>query len=183
MTPGKILQRNKANNDVAIGTEDPANVLVLQNGNNYKIACLVGLPSGRYVPQIAVLDTGAGPNLIRANVLPPDWRSQGLLVPATPRHVRDANGRLMATIGTIRTPCRIANYTAMTDFLVVERLAVPLILGCDYIDKNIATIRPAEGIINFVNESQASLLIDSSPSCPPQPLRIVTTTTLPPGEG
>jgi len=180
MTPGKILQRNKANNDVAIGTEDPANVLVLQNGNNYKIACLVGLPSGRYVPQIAVLDTGAGPNLIRANVLPPDWRSQGLLVPATPRHVRDANGRLMATIGTIRTPCRIANYTAMTDFLVVERLAVPLILGCDYIDKNIATIRPAEGIINFVNESQASLLIDSSPSCPPQPLRIVTTTTLPP---
>ena len=72
---------------------DQANVLVLQNGKNYKVSCLIGLKPSRYVPQVAVVDTGAGPNLISNDILPPDWRYEEMDQETFPIHIKDANGR------------------------------------------------------------------------------------------
>jgi Retroviral aspartyl protease len=40
---------------------------------NYKICATVGINTVISTPPRAILDTGAGPNLIREEVLPEDW--------------------------------------------------------------------------------------------------------------
>jgi transposase InsO family protein len=147
-----ITAENQIEYDAAA---NQANVLVLQNGKNYKISCLIGFPPSRYVPQIAVVDTGAGPNLIHKDLLPPDWICKETAVAASPVHIKDANGRLLSSVGMVQLPCQVGGLTVATDFIVVERLAVPLILGCDFIDQNILSIRPKESIIELRGQHKA----------------------------
>ena len=47
----------------------------LMKSRNYKFVVSVGVSNSALAPVVAVLDTGAGPNLIREDVLPPNWES------------------------------------------------------------------------------------------------------------
>ena len=40
---------------------------------NYKVSATVGVSTVVATPVFAILDTGAGPNLVREDVLPEDW--------------------------------------------------------------------------------------------------------------
>jgi hypothetical protein len=110
---------------------------------------MIGLPPPRYVPHIAVLNTGAGPNLIRQDILPIDCEYLGLAIPGVCWQIIDANGNVLSAIGSGRLSCQVGGLGILTDFTVVERLAVPLILGCDFIDNHILSIRPIENIIEL----------------------------------
>jgi hypothetical protein len=45
----------------------------LMISRNYKVSAAVGVYTVVATPVYAILDTGAGPNLIREDVLPEDW--------------------------------------------------------------------------------------------------------------
>ena len=45
----------------------------LMVSRNYKVSATVGVSTVVATPVFAILDTGAGPNLVREDVLPEDW--------------------------------------------------------------------------------------------------------------
>ena len=67
---------------------------------NYKFVVSVGVSNSALAPVVAVLDTGAGPNLIREDVLPPNWESLRLRGVPIPR-VMNASGRLLHSKGVM----------------------------------------------------------------------------------
>ena len=91
----------------------------------------------------AVLDTGAGPNLVHEAMLPKDWRrytQTGLDFPC----IRDANNRSIRVEGAITLHLDIGGQTLRTHFLVCRELAVPVILGCSFIQRFVQAILPQD---------------------------------------
>lgn len=87
------------------------------------------------------LDTGAGVNFIRENVLPQDWQRFAVREALRPRVV-DAKGNpflfrasliLIVDTGAIKM-------TAL--FYVTPRMAIPVILGIQFIDEHVKAIYP-----------------------------------------
>ena len=57
--------------------------------DHFKVICLVGASRRLMHTVLAVLDTGAGPNLVRESLLPKDWRRLAIKQDAYPV-IRDA---------------------------------------------------------------------------------------------
>jgi hypothetical protein len=72
--------------------------------------------------------------------------------------VRDANGRELNVMGHLRLSFRVGNHTKGSTLLVLERLAVPLILGCDYIYKNLHSLQHGIGKVTMRDGSHVSLI-------------------------
>jgi Reverse transcriptase (RNA-dependent DNA polymerase)/Retroviral aspartyl protease len=145
---------------------------------NHKIPCLLGFTLCTHRPYTAILDTGAGPNLIRQDQLPPDWETHQPARKPPEATVRDANGRELNVMGHLRLSCRVGNHTTGATFFVLEHLAVPLILGCDYIDKNVHSLQPGIGKVTLKDGSHVSL-IRSQPFSGPAIVRCAKQITLP----
>jgi Retroviral aspartyl protease len=72
-------------------------------------------------PVSAILDTGAGPNLIREKVLPEDWECYR--IPGTPEfHIVGAGGRKILQKGNILLTLQLGTIKVQTRFIVVEGL-------------------------------------------------------------
>jgi len=90
------------------------------------------------VPARAVVDTGAGPSVIRADTLPEGWTEYASRAP--PRtQVSDASGQLLKVNSELSLTIYVGRGPMEYEFLVVKALSVPLILGWDfqrsYVDK------------------------------------------------
>ena len=59
---------------------------------------------------LSVLDTGAGPNLIRKSELPAGLETLVSFGPT--QDIGDANNRPLRTVGTIRMPVRLGRFVA-----------------------------------------------------------------------
>jgi hypothetical protein len=81
-------------------------------------------------------------------------------------------------LGHIRLSCRVGNHTTEVPFLVLEHLAVPLILGCDYIDDHVRNLQPVVGRLTLVDGSQVSLIRKPVTSSP-EPVRCARQRILP----
>jgi Retroviral aspartyl protease len=103
----------------------------------------IGATANIQTPVRAVLDTGAGPNLVREDVLPKGW--ERLLVPdvALPR-ITNASGRRMSARGVIVLFVQVGGLLTRVRFYVTPGLAVPCILGCGFINLYVKTIHPRE---------------------------------------
>ena len=101
-------------------------------------------------PIRGVPDTGAGPNIIRERILPPDWREHAAKKPI-PR-VTDASKNAMVLRGVVMLYVRIGNMTTRTHFLVASNLAVNAILGTEFIDRHLRGILPKERRVVFREE-------------------------------
>ena len=91
----------------------------------------------------AVLDTGAGPNLVRESLLPDDWHRYAQRTRETPR-IRDANNRRLKVEGNIPLIIDMGCHRLRASFLVCRDLAVPAILGCEFIQRFVEAILPQE---------------------------------------
>lgn len=107
---------------------------------NYKVYADLGVSDQYMVRQLSVLDTGAGPNFLVESLIPPHLRSR---IRATPLvDIADANNRPLSTVGVIDLLVRLGHYVVKLDFLVCKQLAAPVILGCDFCDRFVESIRP-----------------------------------------
>jgi hypothetical protein len=70
---------HKSANPVNIPREQQKNTppgieqVCIMESRNYEVSATVGVSSAVATPVYAILDTGAGPNLVQEDVLPEDW--------------------------------------------------------------------------------------------------------------
>ena len=119
--------------------DSPEKILVLAR-KTYKVYADIGPTIGLMSRVLSVLDTGAGPNLVRKSELPPGMET--LISFGPTQDIGDANNRPLRTLGTIRMPVRLGRFVAAADFNVCEKLGLLLILGADYCDRFIEAIYP-----------------------------------------
>ena len=116
---------------------------------NYKIYADIGLQKQLLAKKVAVLDTGAGPNCVRESDLPPGYEASMRYGPVP--NIGDANNKPIAMKGYIAMLLRVGHFIVKTDFLVCERLAVPLILGRDFCDRFVKAIKRRKNRVELVN--------------------------------
>jgi Retroviral aspartyl protease len=117
-------------------------VCVLKSAN-YRVSIAAGLTTRVMTPIVAVLDTGAGPNLIRESVLPDGWEKYRVHT-SWNRRIVDANGKALKFRGVVELALQLGELVVRTRLAVVSHLSVPCILGCDFIDRHVKAIVPKE---------------------------------------
>jgi len=112
-------------------------------GASYQLA-----PWQTPIPTRALVDTGAGPSVIRADILPEGWTEYSSRAP--PRtQVSDASGQLLEVNAEVSLTIYVGGTAMEYDFLVVEALSVPLILGWDFQRNYVDTISPKTQTIKW----------------------------------
>jgi len=86
-----------------------------------------------------VLVTGAGPNVVREDVLSPGWQQQALWAPRS-THVCDASGQLLKVKAQLGLSVFVKGASMPFQFLVVKALSVPVILGMDFQKEQVKAI-------------------------------------------
>ena len=98
-------------------------------------------------PTRAVVDTGAGPSVNRADILSEGWTEYSSRAP--PRtQASDASGKLLKVNAEVSLTIYVGGTAMEYDFLVVKSLSVPLILGWDFQRNYVDTISPKTQTIN-----------------------------------
>jgi len=98
--------------------------------HNYRIVASLGLDMLSLVAVGVVVDTGAGPNLVRRSALAPDWLGQVVISNEEERvRLRDANSARLRTSGTVTLWLQTGARIVLLTFLFVDDLSVPVILG------------------------------------------------------
>jgi hypothetical protein len=114
----------------------------------------------------AILDTGAGPNLVREDLLPEDWERYRLT--DEPRfNVVGAGGKRLRQKGVISMFVELGRLRVKARFLVIAGLAAECILGCQFIDRYVQSILPKEKRILLSDNSAVYILQDSDPLATP----------------
>jgi Retroviral aspartyl protease len=156
---------------------------------NYKVSAAVGVSTAVLYPVRAILDTGAGPNLIRANILPDDWERHRVLGEPT-LIIVGAGGRRLRQKGTVTMIVELGRLQIKSRFFVTEGLAADCILGCLFINKHVTAILPKEKKVRLSDASVIPSLRDSDPlqprlekeprmESPSTKIRVVKFTTVP----
>jgi hypothetical protein len=105
--------------------------------------CLPRVRSAVMAPVRAVFDAGAGPNLVRDDLLPRGCES--LLIPGQPLPlITNASGKRMPVKGVIVLYLQVGDLQTRVRFYGVRGLGVPCILGCTFIDIHVQSIHPKE---------------------------------------
>ena len=111
--------------------------------DHYKVTVLMGCNLIQMQTVDAVLDTGAGPNVIRESLLPHGWQRYAQRATSLPR-IRDANNRRLNVEGILPMILDMGSQRFRASFLVCKDLAVPAILGCSFIQRFVEAILPQE---------------------------------------
>eukprot|EP00171_Calliarthron_tuberculosum_P022177 IDg22177t1 len=106
--------------------------------------------------QLAILDTGAGRNFIRLSAIPRNWYNSIKEGPVP--DIRDANKRPIQVVGAISLCVQLGTQLVMDEFLVCERLAAPVILGCTHMDRHVRAIFPMEKRILLQDGSSETIV-------------------------
>jgi hypothetical protein len=113
----------------------------LFRSRNYKLYCSVGVSQAVLFPVRAVLDTGAGPNLVREDILPKNWERWRVPNIPLPR-ITNASGMQILAKGVIVLYVQLGTTVHRVRFYVAPGLAVPCILGCNFINLHVKAILP-----------------------------------------
>jgi hypothetical protein len=106
---------------------------------NYKLNVSLGVSNSVLVPVLAVLDMGAGPNIILEDVLTPNWETLRLRGVPIPK-LMNASGRLLHSKGAIFLIVQVGHLRTRVRFYVTAGIAVPCILGCNFIYRHVNSI-------------------------------------------
>jgi hypothetical protein len=127
---------------------------------NYKVSAAVGVSTAVISPVRAILDTGAGPNLVRASILTDDWERYRVLGEPT-LNIVGAGGRRLRQKGTVSMIVEVGRLQIKSGFLVIEGLAADCLRGCLFINKHVTAILPKEKKVRLSNAIVIPILRDS----------------------
>jgi hypothetical protein len=98
----------------------------------------------------AEIDTDAGPSVIRGDMLQENLQSASFVVPKSEaKRKQDTSGNIVNTKAPIQLEFVLGPLSATFQFLVVNTLAVPIILDCDFNNQYVTCIKPREGCIGL----------------------------------
>jgi len=157
----RLPRRSAAVANTAMYPDPPtgSGEVLLVSLHNYRVVALLGLEKLSLVTVGVVVDTGAGPNLVRRSALAPCWLRQK--VPSNKDEqvrLRGANNARLRTRGTatlcLQTGARIVPMTCLVD----EDLSVLVLLGFRLIDDNAHAILPQDLSIRGTDGSVTAIL-------------------------
>jgi len=140
----------------------------------------------------AVVDTGAGPSIVSEDLLPPDWRANAWRAPTRTRIV-DASGQALKALARLPLTLHVHDKPMHFRFIVVKRLSVPLIIGCEFQRQYTKPILPQDGKIEWTTGAVSDILgyhlgargrqykALAKPRVRPNQLTLAGATVLPPG--
>ena len=143
-----------------IPTPDPAasaEPILLLQASHYIVAGSIGAFRSVHVPYHLVLDTGAGMNVIRRSALPEGWEANRIAATDLPA-LGDANGKPLRVNGAVRLQVRLGNTFFRTTFVVVEHLAVEVILGTVFMNRNVKAIECMKRRIRLRDDGYVPIL-------------------------
>jgi hypothetical protein len=126
-------------------------------GRNYRVSATVGVSTVVTTPVLAILDTGAGPNLVREDVLPEDWERHRLKTEPD-YHVVSAGGNPMPQRGVVTLCVQLGSLKTRSNFIVVKNLTAGCILGCQFIDRHVHSILPKERRVRLTEGGSVAIL-------------------------
>ena len=148
---------------------DPETVFVLAK-RNYKVYANLGTSARSTKRFVAILDTGAGSSFINMKEIPQSMRKEIRPLKEAP-NVRNASGKAVPIAGTIDLVTQIGTTSECVSFLVAEKLATSVILGCDFCDQHIDAIKPRLATVTMDDGSTVPIIR--------QPSKANTSTPLP----
>ena len=153
-------------------------------GDLYELrATFAATPDARHTNTARVgLDICAGCNLIRRNQLPYGVAIRSL---SRPNRVSSAQGQNVKVLGEVTLTLRLEESTDTMDveFLVVEALVVPALLGTPWINRYVWSIDPPKrSVLIHIDDSKEPFRspLTSSPARTHHPVRVSSPQTLPP---
>jgi len=153
------LRLNIADPAGALDNQSGGGEVLLFSNHNRRIVASLGLDKLSLVAFGVVVDTGAGPNLVRRNALAPDWFRQVVSSKKEEQvRLRDANNARLRASGTVTLWLQTGARIVSVPFLVVDDLSVPVILGCTFIDDNASAILPQDRSIRWTDGSVTEIL-------------------------
>ena len=145
-------------------------MILVMASRNYKVYADVGINQNLLARNLSVLDSGAGPNCIRKSELPPGFDAHIRHGPLP--NIGDANNNPLYTIGTLALVVRLGRRIVKVEFIVCERLAAPVILGCDFCDRFVEAIRPRKKLVEMDDGTEVPIVrrpLRRTPKSPPLP--------------
>ena len=130
--------------------------ICMNRHRNYKVSLSIGRGTDMMIPLVSVLDTGAGPNIINANVLPAVWRTSIKSTSVPP--LVDAQSRPLRCLGVLPLIVRIGQFKARVHFVVVTNMAVDCILGTSFCDRHVHGIFPRTRRVAFHDGSSVPII-------------------------
>lgn len=140
--------------------ESPTKILVLTR-KNYKVHADIAPTVGLMRRTVAVFYTGADPNLIRNSELPPGMEAAIIQGPSW--DLVDANNRPPRTVGLIRLSIRLGSFLTRFEFIMCEKVAVPLILEADYCNKHVHSIFPRTRKVELADGNELPIISTFTP--------------------
>jgi hypothetical protein len=134
--------------------------VTLFQSRNYKLCVSLGVSSAILSPVRAIFDTGAGPNIVRADLLPAGWEK--LLVQNQPLpRITNASGKKMPVRGVIILYVQVGDLRTRVGFYVVPGLGIPCTLGCNFIDLHVQSIHPKEKRVDLREGGSVAITTDT----------------------
>ena len=127
-----------------------ANPVCRLSGFNYKVNARVGIGVRDAKTMLTVVDTGAGPSLIRLGACPKEALS-AIDTKKPMANLRSASNHALDVIGVVYLTVIIGTHVAKTPFIVSRNLGADALLGCTYIDYHVDSIRPRRRVIILSN--------------------------------
>ena len=133
--------------------------LLLFSLHNYRTVAVLSLEKLSLVAVGVVVDTGAGPNLVRRRALAPVWLRQVVTSNEDEQvRLRDANNARLRTSGTVTLWLQKGARIVPVTCLVVEDLSGLVILGVRFIDDIAHAILPQDRSIRWTDGSVTAIL-------------------------
>ena len=105
----------------------------------------------------AVVDTGAGPSVVSEALLAPGYSSHSWRVPTSTRVV-DTSGQALKALARLLITLRVHDEPMHFPFIVVKRLSVSRIIGCDFQRQYTKAILPQNGKITWSTGAISDIL-------------------------
>ena len=116
-----------------------ANPICFLSPYNYKVTAAVGVTKNNLKNYLSIFDTGAGPNIVRSDILEPA-QLQNLDTKTEIANLASASNHPLNILGIIYLYVQINGYLARQPFIVVSDLSCDVLLGCTYIDEHTENI-------------------------------------------
>lgn len=133
---------------------DPVCALSLYN---YKVEAQIGASRHSLMPVVSVIDTGAGPNLVKAELVPAQVL-QSLDSNRQVVNLASASNHRLETLGVVHLIVQVGQQASRHPFVVTRQLSADVILGCTFLDNHVEGIFPRRRYIELASGDIAPIL-------------------------
>lgn len=118
---------------------------------DYVVYSNIGLTPLSSHRALTVLDTGAGPNLIRPDFLVVSFLQHFWFGPLP--NICDSNSRPLKMLGTVWLPVRLNHHFTLYEFIVCKTFAASAVLDTDFCSRFVKVIFPTKRVIELNNKT------------------------------